>query len=149
MDKGVQRWAVNVSLWTPSPHQFRSCLSLLPPCERSSVVRYVNMPFFFFFFRIFSGSGDRGLCTCHCRGIVSGTLYTCKDFLWNFTLVHIVSGIWDFFFQAVCWFSSFFLGFLFLMMKQVCEFWRSEKIDSLLRFSSFFSGVLFFCFKKN
>jgi hypothetical protein len=108
MDKGVQRWAVNVSLWTPSPHQFRSCLSLLPPCERSSVVRYVNMPFFFFFFRIFSGSGDRGLCTCHCRGIVSGTLYTCKDFLWNFTLVHIVSGIWDFFFQAVCWFSSFF-----------------------------------------
>jgi hypothetical protein len=148
MDKGVQRWAVNVSLWTPSPHQFRSCLSLLPPCERSSVVRYVNMPFFFFFFRIFSGSGDRGLCTCHCRGIVSGTLYTCKDFLWNFTLAHIVSGIWDFFFQAVCWFSSFFLGFLFLMMKQVCEFWRSEKIDSLLRFSSFFSGVLFFCLKN-
>jgi 4'-phosphopantetheinyl transferase len=42
MDKGVQRWAVNVSLWTPSPHQFRSCISLLPPCERSSVVRFVN-----------------------------------------------------------------------------------------------------------
>ncbi|CAM6017330.1 unnamed protein product [Sphagnum balticum] len=42
MDKGVQRWAVNVFLWTPSPHQFRSCLSLLPPCERSSVLRFVN-----------------------------------------------------------------------------------------------------------
>jgi hypothetical protein len=101
--------------------------------------------FFFFFFRIFSGSGDRG--TCHCRGIVSGTLYTYKDFLWNFTLVHIVSGIWDFFFQAVCWFSSFCFLRVFVFDDEA-GLWILKTRKNWFFSEIFFFFQWFFCFKN-
>ncbi|KAM1064042.1 hypothetical protein ACFX11_028445 [Malus domestica] len=43
MERGVQRWVVDISEWDPSPHDFSSALSLLPPLEQSSVTRFVQM----------------------------------------------------------------------------------------------------------
>ena len=40
MEKGVQRWVVDISKWDPSPHDFYSALSLLPQHQRSSVTRF-------------------------------------------------------------------------------------------------------------
>ncbi|CAK9316964.1 unnamed protein product [Citrullus colocynthis] len=43
MERGVQRWAVDISEWNPSPHDFSSALTLLPRHERSSILRFFKM----------------------------------------------------------------------------------------------------------
>lgn len=43
MEKGVQRWAVNISEWEPSPYQFSSALTFLPRHEHSSILRFFKM----------------------------------------------------------------------------------------------------------
>lgn len=43
MEKAVQRWAVDISKWNPSPHHFSSTLNLLPQDEHSSITRFVKM----------------------------------------------------------------------------------------------------------
>ncbi|XP_065869901.1 uncharacterized protein [Euphorbia lathyris] len=43
MEKGVQRWIVDISKWDPSILHFSSFLSLLPQHEHSSVTRYVRI----------------------------------------------------------------------------------------------------------
>uniref|UniRef100_A0A9I9D3E4 holo-[acyl-carrier-protein] synthase n=1 Tax=Cucumis melo TaxID=3656 RepID=A0A9I9D3E4_CUCME len=40
MERGVQRWAVDISQWNPSPLEFSSVLTLLPRHEHSSILRY-------------------------------------------------------------------------------------------------------------
>ncbi|KAK3407916.1 hypothetical protein EUGRSUZ_J00256 [Eucalyptus grandis] len=42
MEEGVRRWAVNVSKWCPSPQDFSSALSILPPSQHPSVLRFVK-----------------------------------------------------------------------------------------------------------
>eukprot|EP00252_Welwitschia_mirabilis_P022938 TRINITY_DN6360_c0_g1_i1.p1 TRINITY_DN6360_c0_g1~~TRINITY_DN6360_c0_g1_i1.p1 ORF type:complete len:316 (-),score=51.02 TRINITY_DN6360_c0_g1_i1:215-1162(-) len=42
MDKGVQRWAVNISNWNPSPEEFSSFLSLLPLHEHGAITRFLQ-----------------------------------------------------------------------------------------------------------
>ncbi|GAB4855167.1 hypothetical protein Ancab_023793 [Ancistrocladus abbreviatus] len=43
MENGVKRWLVNVSDWSPSPHDFFSAISLLPKHEHSSVTRFLRV----------------------------------------------------------------------------------------------------------
>ncbi|OMO62586.1 4'-phosphopantetheinyl transferase superfamily [Corchorus olitorius] len=43
MEKGVQRWAVDISNWDPSTNDFTFALSLLPQHHHSSITRFVNM----------------------------------------------------------------------------------------------------------
>ncbi|GMG99481.1 hypothetical protein Nepgr_001321 [Nepenthes gracilis] len=43
MEKGVQRWLVDVSEWNPSPRNFSSAVSVLPHLEHSSITRYAKM----------------------------------------------------------------------------------------------------------
>ncbi|KAK9735161.1 hypothetical protein RND81_04G187700 [Saponaria officinalis] len=43
MERGVQRWIVDISRWTPSPTQLSIAISLLPSHEHSSIARYVNI----------------------------------------------------------------------------------------------------------
>uniref|UniRef100_A0A822ZIG6 holo-[acyl-carrier-protein] synthase n=1 Tax=Nelumbo nucifera TaxID=4432 RepID=A0A822ZIG6_NELNU len=43
MEKGVQRWFVNVSEWSPSGDEFYFLLSLLPPHEHSAITRFVKL----------------------------------------------------------------------------------------------------------
>ncbi|KAK9283312.1 hypothetical protein L1049_011550 [Liquidambar formosana] len=43
MEKGVQRWCVDISQWNPSHHDFSFAMSLLPQHEHSSITRYVKM----------------------------------------------------------------------------------------------------------
>ncbi|KAJ4840432.1 hypothetical protein Tsubulata_034746 [Turnera subulata] len=43
MEKGVQRWLVDISKWNPSPEDFSSALSVLPNHEHSSITRFVRM----------------------------------------------------------------------------------------------------------
>ncbi|KAK4798004.1 hypothetical protein SAY86_030330 [Trapa natans] len=43
MEKGVQRWLVDISKWEPSPRVFSFALSLLPQHEHPSVLRFVRM----------------------------------------------------------------------------------------------------------
>ncbi|BBN09973.1 hypothetical protein Mp_4g24110 [Marchantia polymorpha subsp. ruderalis] len=42
METGVQRWAVNVGMWSPSEAQFSGFVGLLPIAERPLVLRYVK-----------------------------------------------------------------------------------------------------------
>lgn len=39
MEKGVERWAVDISEWNPTSHQFSFALSLLPQHHHSSITR--------------------------------------------------------------------------------------------------------------
>ncbi|GER28899.1 aminoadipate-semialdehyde dehydrogenase [Striga asiatica] len=43
MEKGVQRWAVNISNWKPSSHHFSAAMSVLPDHEHSSITRFVKL----------------------------------------------------------------------------------------------------------
>ncbi|KAG2669450.1 hypothetical protein I3760_14G035100 [Carya illinoinensis] len=43
MERGVQRWVVDISKWEPSPHDFSSALSLLPQHEHFSITRFIRM----------------------------------------------------------------------------------------------------------
>ncbi|XP_031373673.1 L-aminoadipate-semialdehyde dehydrogenase-phosphopantetheinyl transferase-like isoform X2 [Punica granatum] len=43
MEKGVQRWLVDISKWDPSPRAFSSALSLLPQHDQPSVLRFVRI----------------------------------------------------------------------------------------------------------
>ncbi|XP_015578332.1 L-aminoadipate-semialdehyde dehydrogenase-phosphopantetheinyl transferase isoform X1 [Ricinus communis] len=43
MEKGVQRWIVDISKWDPSPHEFSLALFLLPQHHHSSITRFVKM----------------------------------------------------------------------------------------------------------
>ncbi|GJZ26043.1 L-aminoadipate-semialdehyde dehydrogenase-phosphopantetheinyl transferase-like protein isoform X1 [Tanacetum coccineum] len=43
MEKGVERWLVNISEWDPSPHDFSTAISLLPKQHHSSITRYVRI----------------------------------------------------------------------------------------------------------
>ncbi|KAK9735166.1 hypothetical protein RND81_04G188100 [Saponaria officinalis] len=43
MERGVQRWIVDISLWKPSPTEFSLAISLLPSHEHSSITRYVKI----------------------------------------------------------------------------------------------------------
>ncbi|CAK9317304.1 unnamed protein product [Citrullus colocynthis] len=43
MERGVQRWAVDISEWNPSLHDFSSALTLLPRHEHSSILRFFKM----------------------------------------------------------------------------------------------------------
>lgn len=42
LEKGVQRWVVDISQWNPSPHEFSYSMSFLPQHEHSSITRYVK-----------------------------------------------------------------------------------------------------------
>uniref|UniRef100_A0A7C8Z8E3 holo-[acyl-carrier-protein] synthase n=1 Tax=Opuntia streptacantha TaxID=393608 RepID=A0A7C8Z8E3_OPUST len=43
MQRGVQRWIVDISEWNPSPSEFTSAVSVLPQHEHSSITRYLKM----------------------------------------------------------------------------------------------------------
>ncbi|XP_040995027.1 L-aminoadipate-semialdehyde dehydrogenase-phosphopantetheinyl transferase-like [Juglans microcarpa x Juglans regia] len=43
MERGVQRWVVDISKWEPSPHDFSSALSLLPQHEHFFITRFIRM----------------------------------------------------------------------------------------------------------
>ncbi|PWA75101.1 4'-phosphopantetheinyl transferase superfamily [Artemisia annua] len=43
MEKGVERWLVNISEWDPSPHDFSTAMSFLPQHQYSSITRYVKI----------------------------------------------------------------------------------------------------------
>ncbi|KAL6989294.1 hypothetical protein U1Q18_015043, partial [Sarracenia purpurea var. burkii] len=43
LEKGVQRWIVDISEWNPSPHQFSYVLSFLPQHDHPSITRYVKL----------------------------------------------------------------------------------------------------------
>ncbi|CAL9005559.1 unnamed protein product [Prunus brigantina] len=43
MERGVQRWVVDISGWDPSPQDFSFALSVLPSVEQPSVTRFVQM----------------------------------------------------------------------------------------------------------
>ncbi|KAL6989311.1 hypothetical protein U1Q18_015059 [Sarracenia purpurea var. burkii] len=43
LEKGVQRWIVDISEWNPSPHQFSYALSFLPQHDHPSITRYVKL----------------------------------------------------------------------------------------------------------
>ncbi|XVE81150.1 hypothetical protein DITRI_Ditri15bG0039600 [Diplodiscus trichospermus] len=43
MEKGVQRWVVDISKWNPSTGDFSFALSLLPQHHHSSITRFVKM----------------------------------------------------------------------------------------------------------
>ncbi|KAJ4720588.1 L-aminoadipate-semialdehyde dehydrogenase-phosphopantetheinyl transferase-like [Melia azedarach] len=43
MEKGVQRWVVDISEWNPTPHDFSFALSVLPQHEQSPITRFVRM----------------------------------------------------------------------------------------------------------
>lgn len=43
IEKGVQRWLVNISEWNPSPHDFSLAMSVLPQDQHSSITRFVKM----------------------------------------------------------------------------------------------------------
>ncbi|XP_016505912.1 uncharacterized protein LOC107823737 isoform X3 [Nicotiana tabacum] len=43
LEKGVQRWAVDISEWNPSPHYFSFAMSFLPQHEHSSITRFFKM----------------------------------------------------------------------------------------------------------
>ncbi|KAL6580832.1 hypothetical protein OROMI_006755 [Orobanche minor] len=43
MEKGVQRWAVDISNWKPSPHHFSLAMSVLPQHEHSSITRFLKL----------------------------------------------------------------------------------------------------------
>ncbi|KAL1542283.1 L-aminoadipate-semialdehyde dehydrogenase-phosphopantetheinyl transferase-like [Salvia divinorum] len=42
LEKGVQRWIVDISIWNPSPHHFNHAISLLPHHEQASITRFVK-----------------------------------------------------------------------------------------------------------
>ncbi|KAK3228499.1 hypothetical protein Dsin_000380 [Dipteronia sinensis] len=42
MEKGVQRWVVDISKWNPTPHDFSLAVSILPQHEHSSITRFVK-----------------------------------------------------------------------------------------------------------
>lgn len=41
IERGIQRWAVDISLWDPSPHDFSLAMSSLPHQEHTSITRYI------------------------------------------------------------------------------------------------------------
>ncbi|KAK8548334.1 hypothetical protein V6N13_054861 [Hibiscus sabdariffa] len=43
MEKGVQRWIVDISKWNPSSNDFSFALSLLPQTHHPSITRFVKM----------------------------------------------------------------------------------------------------------
>lgn len=43
MEKGVQRWVVDISKWDPTPHDFSFALYLLPQRHHSSIIKYVKL----------------------------------------------------------------------------------------------------------
>ncbi|XP_027111306.1 uncharacterized protein [Coffea arabica] len=43
LEKGVQRWIVDISKWNPSPDYFASVMSFLPQHEHSPITRFVKM----------------------------------------------------------------------------------------------------------
>lgn len=43
MEKGVQRWIVDISEWNPSPADFSSVISVLPQYQQSFIYRYVKL----------------------------------------------------------------------------------------------------------
>ncbi|KAL3520890.1 hypothetical protein ACH5RR_019039 [Cinchona calisaya] len=43
LEKGVQRWVVDISKWNPSPDYFSSVMSFLPQHEHSSITMFVKM----------------------------------------------------------------------------------------------------------
>ncbi|OAY54570.1 L-aminoadipate-semialdehyde dehydrogenase-phosphopantetheinyl transferase [Manihot esculenta] len=43
IERGVQRWIVDISMWDPSPHDFSFALSRLPSHEHASITRFVKM----------------------------------------------------------------------------------------------------------
>lgn len=43
MEKGVQRWVVDISKWDPTPHDFSFALYLLPQHHHSSIIKYVKL----------------------------------------------------------------------------------------------------------
>jgi hypothetical protein len=49
MEKGVRRWAVDISKWDPSPPEFSSAILLLPQHEHSSIARSANLSSFLSF----------------------------------------------------------------------------------------------------
>lgn len=43
LEKGVQRWIVDLSEWNPSPNNFSFAMSFLPQHEHSSITRFFKM----------------------------------------------------------------------------------------------------------
>uniref|UniRef100_A0A2P2J885 holo-[acyl-carrier-protein] synthase n=2 Tax=Rhizophora mucronata TaxID=61149 RepID=A0A2P2J885_RHIMU len=43
MEKGVERWMVDISKWNPSPRDFSAALSALPQQEHPSITRFVKL----------------------------------------------------------------------------------------------------------
>ncbi|KAK4359681.1 hypothetical protein RND71_021910 [Anisodus tanguticus] len=43
MEKGVERWIVDISEWNPSPHHFSFSMSFLPHHEHTSITRFFKM----------------------------------------------------------------------------------------------------------
>ncbi|EXB36983.1 L-aminoadipate-semialdehyde dehydrogenase-phosphopantetheinyl transferase [Morus notabilis] len=43
MERGVQRWAVDISKWDPTPQDFSFALSLLPLHDHNSIIRFVRL----------------------------------------------------------------------------------------------------------
>ncbi|KAL5568605.1 hypothetical protein UlMin_025180 [Ulmus minor] len=43
MERGVQRWAVDISMWDPSPRDFAFALSVLPLDEHASITSFLRM----------------------------------------------------------------------------------------------------------
>lgn len=43
LEKGVQRWIIDISKWNPSPGYFSSIMSFLPQHEHSSITRFVKV----------------------------------------------------------------------------------------------------------
>ncbi|KAF8395621.1 hypothetical protein HHK36_019571 [Tetracentron sinense] len=43
MEKGVRRWLIDISQWSPSHHEFSFVVSLLPLQEHSSIMRFVKL----------------------------------------------------------------------------------------------------------
>lgn len=44
MEKGVQRWVVDISKWDPAANDFSSALSLLRQHEHASITRLASFP---------------------------------------------------------------------------------------------------------
>ncbi|MBA0647441.1 hypothetical protein Goklo_015319 [Gossypium klotzschianum] len=79
MEKGVQRWIVDISKWNPSSNDFSFALSLLPQTHHSSITRFLPLLQLFFNYVQFVKMEDRK------RALVS--------LLLQYTLVHEVLGI--------------------------------------------------------
>ena len=73
LEKGVQRWIVDISKWNPSPDYFASVMSFLPQHEHSPITRsvpkiYFEVPFSYFisFAHVFFQMSCLECVCCNC-----------------------------------------------------------------------------------